>query len=227
MRTWKGNRWHGTWRLRTRSPQGLDRVQSAAFQKDRARRRALQQWNDKWLMDTLIPEFNVQPQKSWGGSLITPSPLSHHHPPPPHTHMTDTTPSGWQPPTRSVMRMERKPKHRSSHGALRTPDRHRQTTPSQALTSSASALTTPPKTSVALVGNPSDPWSTSSSTARDLSNHASHSPSSARGGIPSTPSSPTPVFSPPEEGLRRCASIVMCEVRNQNWQMHGSENGWD
>ncbi|KAH8997837.1 hypothetical protein EDB86DRAFT_2828689 [Lactarius hatsudake] len=39
-------------------PQGLDRVQSAAFQKDRARRRAFQQWNDKWLANNLIPEFN-------------------------------------------------------------------------------------------------------------------------------------------------------------------------
>lgn len=172
----------------------------------------------------------VQPQKSWGGSHITPSPLSHHIPSPPH--MTDTTPSGRQPPTWSVMRTGRKPKRRSSHGALPPPhSKSSQTTPSQALTSSASAPTTPPphtppRTSVAPVGNPSDPWSTSSSTARDLSNHASHSPSSARRGIPSTPSSPTPAFSPPEEGLRRCASIAMCEVRNQNWQTHGS-NGWD
>ncbi|KAH9169233.1 hypothetical protein EDB89DRAFT_2073183 [Lactarius sanguifluus] len=52
-------------------PQGLDRVQSAAFQKDRARRRAFQQWNDKWLGDTLIPEFNRR--------VLGEAAVSHHH----------------------------------------------------------------------------------------------------------------------------------------------------
>ncbi|KAH9020223.1 hypothetical protein EDB85DRAFT_533549 [Lactarius pseudohatsudake] len=39
-------------------PDGLDRVQSASFQKDWARRRTFQQWDDKWWTDTLVPAFN-------------------------------------------------------------------------------------------------------------------------------------------------------------------------
>ncbi|KAH9030203.1 hypothetical protein EDB85DRAFT_2246783 [Lactarius pseudohatsudake] len=52
-------------------PEGLDRVQSVAYQKDRARWHAFQQWEAKWYADSLIPEFR---RCNLGEDTV-----SHHH----------------------------------------------------------------------------------------------------------------------------------------------------
>ncbi|KAH8986279.1 hypothetical protein EDB92DRAFT_1262340 [Lactarius akahatsu] len=190
-------------------PQGLDRVQSAAFQKDRARRRAFQQWNDKWLSDNLI-----QPSCSRGGNPIT-SPLL----PYPPSSLPRQTPS---PLDRSYGHGARRQRKETKDAEVHTahhfhgttgrhgPRFHRHLRP--AVPSIRPALKPP----AAPVGKPPAPRSTSFSIARASSSLASLSPSSARRGTPSTPSSNTPASSPLEEGPRRCANSYNTRAPSQN-----------
>jgi hypothetical protein len=130
-------------------PNGLYRVQSAAFQKDRARARAFQNWEVDFHQECCISDFHA---------AVTGTPTNRHH-----THTSSlmgrpptTTHSGLRLSTWRKTQGARKPNAPSTPAAPPPPHYNLQwTTPSPGLTLNSFALRTLPKHSHAPVAPPS------------------------------------------------------------------------